>query len=495
MSAEVIPKTLATAAPTGRRLWVLIVAVALLSLVHFLPTPPPLERADEIIELTVPAKSCLGILAFAVLLWVTETIPFAVTALFVVLLIPILGIADYGRVVRAGFGDPIITFFIGVLILSAAFTQSGLGTRLTLQILLRVGTRTDSVLLGFLLVGTVISMWITDMAVAAMLLPLGVGLLKDAKLRPLESNFGRALMIACAFGPLIGGIATPAGTGANPIAIRYLRELAQVEISFVDWMIVGVPTAALMVPFAWRLLLWLFPPELDRLPISVLEIRRNIESLGPLTAVEVKVLVVFGITIALWVMTPIAATMSGGRLNPPIEGIALLGGLSLFLPGVGVMTWKDAERQIDWGGILLIAAGISLGLMVYETGAARWLAWGLLGELPLAPAIVQPSIIVLAVALLHLMFSSNTVTGTIIIPILIALARDLHLDAWSIVAPAAFASSLAFILVTEGPTTVIPYASGYFTIKDMARAGTWMTLIAALCVGLSVLFFGRLSVA
>jgi sodium-dependent dicarboxylate transporter 2/3/5 len=477
------------------KLWALPLAVALLLLVHFLPTPSPLERAGQIVELSVPGKACLAILTFAVLLWVTEAIPFAVTALFVVLLIPVFGIADYDAVVRAGFGDPIITFFIGVLILSAAFTRSGLGTRLALQILLRVGTRTDRVLLGFLAVGTVISMWITDMAVAAMLLPLGVGLLKDAGLRPLHSNFGRALMIACAFGPLIGGIATPAGTGANPIAIRYLRELAQVEVSFVDWMIVGCPAAVLMVPFAWRLLLWLFPPELDRLPIAASEIQRNIDGLGRLTAAETKTLVVFGMTIVLWLTTPVAATMTGGALNPPIESIALLGGLSLFLPGIGVMTWKDAEREIDWGGILLIVAGLSLGLMVYETGAARWLAWALLGKLTFVPPMIHPFVIVLAVSLLHLMFSSNTVTGTIIIPILIALARDLRLDAWSIVAPAAFTSSLAFILVTEGPTTVIPYASGYFTIKDMAKAGICMTVIAALCVGFSVLVFGRWSIA
>ena len=123
-------------------------------------------------------------MAFAVTLWVTETLPFAATSLLVVLLIPAFGIADYRTVVRAGFGDPVITFFIGVLMLSAAFTQSGLGTRLTYLVLLRVGTRTDRVLLGVLTVGTLISMWITDMAVAAMLLPLGVGLLQDAGLRP-----------------------------------------------------------------------------------------------------------------------------------------------------------------------------------------------------------------------------------------------------------------------------------------------------------------------
>ena len=109
--------------------------------------------------------------------------------------------------------------------------------------------------------------------------------------------------------------------------------------------------------------------------------------------------------------------------------------------------------------------------MVFETGAARWLAWVLLGGIVGVPTLLQPFVIVLAVAGLHLMFSSNTVTASIIVPILVALARDLGLDVWTIVAPAAFASSLAFILVSEGPTTIIPYSSGYFSIKDMAKAG------------------------
>src|SRR4029079_4606584 len=141
---------------------------------------------------------------------VTETLPFAVTALLVVILIPVFGIADYRAVVRAGFGDPVITFFSAALMMSAGFTQSGLGTSLVYRILLLVGTRTDRVLLAFLAVGTTISMWITDMAVAALLAPVGIRLIQDAKLQPRQSNVGTALMIATAFGPLIGGIATPA---------------------------------------------------------------------------------------------------------------------------------------------------------------------------------------------------------------------------------------------------------------------------------------------
>ena len=366
---------------------------------------------------------------------------------------------------------------------------------MALGILARVGTRTDRVLLGFLFVGAMLSMWITDMAVAAMLMPLGVGVLRDARLEPLKSNFGRSLMISCAYGPLIGGIATPAGTGANPIAIGYLRELADLDVSFVQWMTLGVPAAVLMLPLGWLLLLKMFPPELERLPLGDHEISDKLAALGPASSVERKTLAVFALTIALWLGTPLLAAISDGAIDPPIQAVALLGGLLLFVPGIAVLPWKHAQQDVDWGGVLLIVAGLSLGLMVFETGAARWIARMLLGNIGLVPGVVQPFVIVIGVALLHLLFSSNTVTGSIIIPILIALAQDLGLDPWTVAAPAAFTSSLAFILVTESPTNVIPYAAGYFSIRDMAKVGVLMTLAAAVCVAVSILLVGLVSPA
>ena len=454
-----------------RKLLILLAATGLLFAIHLLPVPAPLERAGNLIPLTAAGKTCLGIMAFAVVLWVTETLPFAATSLLVLLIIPAFGIEDYRTVVRAGFGDPTITFFIGVLILAAAFTQSGLGTRLTYLVLLRVGTRTDRVLLGILVVGTLLSMWISDIAVAAMLLPLGVGLLNDAGLRPGQSNVGRSLMIATAFGPLIGGIATPAGTAANLVAISQLKQLASVDVSFWRWMTLGVPASLVMIPFAWWILRWLFPPEIEHLPITMETIRGRLRDLGPLRRAESRTLLVFVVMVAMWLFTSI-----------PVEAVGLGGGVALFLPGIRVLSWKEAEAHVEWGGVMLIVAGLSLGFAVYDTGAARWLAWVLLGGIASVPDALRPFVIVLAVAGLHMLFSSNTVTASIIIPILVALAADLHLDPWATVAPAAFTSSLAFILVSEGPTTIIPYSSGYFSIRDMAKAGILMTIAAAACV-------------
>ena len=475
-----------TAGETGdtRAVWMLVAATALMLTVHLLPTPAPLERNGELIALTPDGKTCLAILLFAVTLWVSEAMPFAATSLLVLVLIPAFGITDFATAVNAGFGNPLIVFFIGVLFLSTGFTLSGLGTRMVLHVLRLAGTRTDRVLLGFLVVGALLSMWITDMAVAAVLLPLGVGVLRDAQLKPLKSNFGRALMISCAYGPLIGGIGTPAGTAANLIALSYLEELAGLSISFGQWMVVGVPASLLMIPVGWWLLLRIFPPEIDVLPF---EIDAKLAALGPLTPVERKTLAIFGLTITAWLITPWLADLTGGRVDPPVQAVALVGGLTLFLPTIRVMTWKEAQQNMDWGGVMLIVAGLSLGLMVFDTGAARWLAQLLLGNITLIPVLLRPFVIVLAVSLLHLLFSSNTVTGALIMPILLALAIDLGLDAWTIAAPAAFTSSLAFILVTESPTNVLPYSAGYFSIRDMAKVGVVMTVAAAFCVTASII--------
>ena len=473
-----------------RGVWFVLAAVAIMLVVHLLPSPAPIERNGELIALTPAGKTCLAILLFAVTLWVSEAMPFAATSLVVVVLISAFGITDFAGAVNAGFGNPLILFFIGVLFLSTGFTLSGLGTRMVLHVLRVAGTRTDRVLLGFLVVGALLSMWITDMAVAAVLLPLGVGVLQDARLKPLESNFGRGLMIACAYGPLIGGIGTPAGTAANLIALSYLEELTGLSVSFGQWMMVGVPASLLMIPIGWRLLLWMFPPEIDVLPLERDELDAKLRALGPLTPVEHKTLAIFGLTIAAWLLTPWLADLTGGRVDPPVQAVALAGGLTLFLPTIRVMTWKEAQQNMDWGGVMLIAAGLSLGLMVFETGAARWLAQLLLGDIALIPSLLRPFVIVLAVALLHLLFSSNTVTGSLIMPILLALAIDLGLDAWTIAAPAAFTSSLAFILVTESPTNVLPYSAGYFSIRDMAKVGIWMTLAAAVCVTASITVVG-----
>ncbi|MCG0277911.1 MAG: DASS family sodium-coupled anion symporter [Thermanaeromonas sp.] len=473
---------------------IFILALFIMFFIHFLPAPKPLIRGGEEIPLTLAGKTTIGILIFCIILWMTEAIPFAVTVLIGNILLPMFGIYSFSKVIQTGFGNTLTAFFLGVLTLGAAFVNSGLGKRLTLILLSKIGTKTERVILGFILVGTALSMWITDVAVAAMLTPLAIAILQEIRAEPLKSNFGRALLISCAWGGLFGGIGTPVGCGPNVLAMQMLREMAGYNLTFGQWMMIGVPAAFLLGVVGWIVLIKVFPPEIKQLPLSNEKIKKELQELGPLTNVEKKTLTVFCLAILLWLIGPFLKSYDiWGGFPYSDEYIALLAGILLFLPGIGVLNWKEAEREISWGSIVLIVGGVALGMAVYDTGAARWLAWVLLGPVTDLHPILRIGVISLVVGILHICFSSNSVTGVIIVPLVVTLAKDLGGNPWIYVAPAAFTMSLGLILVTETPTNVIPYSAGYFSIKDFAKAGIIMQIAAAICIMVVISIIGSLT--
>ncbi|MFC2004769.1 SLC13 family permease [Chloroflexota bacterium] len=464
---------------------IIIVALGLMLLIHFLPTPPAVEFHGLHASMTTQGKDVLAILAFCVLLWITEVIPFTATALLGLVLLPIFNVYDgnitaqFSQLAMDGFGNKAILFLLGVMIMAAGIVRSGLDRRVALSIIRLFGNRTKYLLLGFLITGCLISMWLSDMAVAAILLPVGLGILRLAECKPLQSNFGRGLMIAVAWGPLFGGIGTPAGTAANPVIIGFLSELAGINLAFGEWMIIGVPTALLLVPCGWLLLLLIFPPEMDEIPMGKDTIIKELKALGPLTSNpnQIKALCIPLLAIILWLGFP-QMDMAWVSL-----GVCLL----FFIPYIGFLDWKEAEGLTQWGGLVLVAAGLGLGMAAYRTGLANYVGYTALGSIigPL-PEFMRLAVTSWLTAIMHAFFSSNTLTGSIMAPIVIPFAQATGVDVWSTLAPAAFTSSLAFILVTEGPTSVIAHTSGYFTIKDFAKAGILMTMVAGLVVAISL---------
>jgi len=493
----------------NRQILYLITGVLIFAVIAMLPEPAPLHVGKDVIVLSYKGKLCIGLLMLAIFYWIAEVLPFHITAMMVMLMMPLLGITDgldvlkggsiaeihgivagYKEIVRISFGNDLILFFLGVFLLSGAFTETALGKRMTLKMLEFMGTNTKMVILGFLIMGTLLSMWISDVGVAAMLLPIGMGILKQAKCRPLKSNFGRALMIASCWGPGFGGIATPAGSGPNPVAINFMRDLCGVNISFIDWMKIGVPASLLLIPVGWIILITLFPPEIKRLPLAKEDIKAQLKELGGLSRKEKATITIFSIVIFLWVFNPMIATISHGRVDLPISLVSVLGGMLLFLPPFSVLTWDQASRNISWDSIILIMASLGLGMMTYYTGAAKWLAVVLLGGIKSLGPMVLIYVVILVVILLKIFLASNTVTGIIIIPILISLAQSFGVDPWILVGPAAFTSSLGIILVTQTPTNIIPYTSGYFSIRDFARVGVVMSLVISVVLTFVIAFVG-----
>lgn len=476
---------------THWKLWFFIaVAFALMFTFINLELPNSVRFVGDI-ELTRAGQTAIAILLFALVLWVTEAIPFHITGMVALLFLALFGVGDFQDVISAGFGNDIVVFFIGVLVLSVFITQSGLGKRISVFVLAKTGNSTSAILLGFLVAGTLLSMWVTDMAAAAILMPLARSILREEGLIPRKSNFGKALMIACAWGPLIGGIATPAGCGANPVAMQFLREIGGIHLSFLDWMAFGVPAALLLIIPSWMVLRWFFPFEIKQLKKTKEELQKEYRHFPPFNREERITLGIFLLTVLFWLLSPMLE--EAGIVSIPISMTVLFTFPLFFLPGMTKKTWKDVEKDVDWSGILLIVTGISLGLYLYRSGAASWLAFMLLGRIGAIPLFTQLFVITLAVSLLKVVFSSNTVTATIIVPLVITLGQTMNLNVLGITLAAGMTSSLAFILVTTTPTNVIPYTAGYFTIKDMAKAGLALTLVASLTIALVFWVVGNMT--
>ena len=475
---------------TAKKLFILGIAVAVFLLVAYLPMDQNLLVVGDA-ALTSVGRLTLGILFFALILWMTEAIPFHITGMFCIVMMSLLNIGDYKEIVKIGFGSDIVTFFIGVLVLSAAITKSGLSKRISVFILSKTGNNTNMIILGFLVAGMLLSMWVTDMAVAAMLLPLAKSILDEEGVEPLKSNFGRALMISCVWGPLIGGIATPAGCGPNTIAIGFIRDMAGYNISFLEWMKYGVPCALTLIVPAWFILIRIFKPEIKTLHRTKEEIKEDIKKLPPMEKNERSTIIIFVLTVILWLSSDVISKWLG--ISVPIALPALLASTLFFFPGVTDFKWKDIGSEISWSGIILIATGLSLGMMIYNTGVASWMSNLLLGGIINLHPILLVFMVVLIVSILKIAFSSNTVCATVIIPLMVALALNHNVPVLPIVIPASLTLSLAFILVTSSPTNVIPYSAGFFTISDFAKSGLVMTAVYSVILALLIFGIGSLS--
>ena len=474
---------------TGKRLLTILIAVVVLELIAAAPLPDSVLSIGDS-ALTPTGRASLGILMFCLVLWITEPLPFHITGLLGLVLTALLRVDSFSSAIKIGLGNDTVAFFVGILVLAAFMSRSGLGKRLMTLVLSCTGNKTSNILLGFLIVGALLAMWMTEMAAAAMLVPLAKAMLEEEEVEPLKSNFGKALMIACAWGPVVGGIGTPAGAGPNQLAIGFINEMAGIEISFLDWMVFGIPSAALLIIPTWLVLRAFFPPEMKYLKKTKEQLSAEFKSYPPMTGNERATLVVLLITVALWLGSDGLEVLLGIKIPTALP--AILGACLLFFPGATDIKWAEVEKSISWSSILLIATGVALGTELYNTGAAEWLAVVLLGGIAQMNTILQILVIILVISLLKVGLSSNTVTATVIIPIMIVMGQSTQLPILRTLIPASLTLPLALILVTSSPTNVIPYTAGYFKISDMAKAGTVLTLISSVILTGSIYVIGKL---
>ena len=479
---------------TASRLIVLIAAFAILALLLLAPMPDSMKTIRGAV-LDDKGRRALACLVFALVLWIGEALPFHISGILAMLFLAFLGVQSWPDLVKSGMGDESVIFFVAVLLLAAALAKSGLASRLIKPFLRLARGSTRGAVFAVLAAGAFLAPWITALAAAALVLPSAKAILDAEGEKPGESRFGTAIAMAVAWGPLIGACATPAGSGSNPIVVRFLAELAKVDISFVQWMALGVPLTLVLLPLGWLILILVFPPERRRLrsvgigtagivvdTTSDSKPREGTQPGARLSRGEKGVGIIFAIVVALWLATPLISGWTGIKLT--VSAVACLGAVALFLPGVTGLGWKDLASSIDWAGILLIATGVSLGTALYKSGAAAWVAAGVLGGIGSLPPFGRLAAVAAGVLLVKVVFSSNTLTGTVIVPLIIALGATLGIDSRLLALAGGFTANFAVILVTTSPVNVLPWSTGYFSIRDMAKAGLVFAPFVAFAVAL-----------
>ncbi|MGA2961357.1 MAG: DASS family sodium-coupled anion symporter [Candidatus Korobacteraceae bacterium] len=471
--------TAADTSPAGRtgksyKLVYFVVGLAILMGSIFLP--PAAGMRPE-------AVRAMAVIVTTVLWWVTETLPVPITALMVPVMVHALRIIPLDDALRESFGNPLIPFMVGVLGLAVALSASGLGKRISYYLLAVIGTNTAMIVGGYLWISFVISMFIDDIAVVAMMLPLVLGLLKTVDAKPGSSNFGRALMMAIIFGAVLGGICTPAGVSSNIITLAFLNKNANMNVSFFYWTIIATPISVVITAITWWLILRLFPPEIKHLPYGRDVLQRESKALGPWTVKEKTTTIVFLAAIVLWLSSDLT------KFPIALVSLLILGGITL--PRVGVFdNWRDLNRGIEWGGVMLVVGGFIVGIAASKSGLASWAVQRVLHPMALLPVYLQPLAVTLLMAVDSLGFSSFGTTASVNVPFIIAYAQQHGLPVLSLTLTAGFASSIHFILVTQTPSLVLPFAYGYFSFKDLAKIGILVTLVSAAVIDIGMVMAG-----
>jgi sodium-dependent dicarboxylate transporter 2/3/5 len=430
--------------------------------------------------------------------WLSEALPISATALLPLVLFPTLGIAPINAA-AAPYANPIVFLFMGGFLIALALERWNLHRRIALNVLLRVGAREDFQIGGFMLATALLSMWVSNTATTALMLPVALSIvprLADGSVAISKRGFSTALMLSVAYGASIGGIATLIGTPPNALLAGFMSETYGVEIGFAQWMVLGLPLSVIMLGICWALLTKvLFPVGRDEIPGARTAIVDELTAMGPATTAEKRVAMVFGTTAVLWMTRPL---LSGWfpALQLSDASIAIAAGVAFFaIPnGEGrsgaLLTWSYAER-LPWGVLLLFGGGLSLAAAVADTGLATWIA-GSLSSLQNWPVLL----LVLAVTVMILMLTeltSNIATTATFLPLVAALAVTLGQNPLLLAIPAVLAASGAFMLPVATPPNAIVFGSGQLTIPQMVRAGIWMNLISvALIVTLVYLLIGPL---
>lgn len=450
---------------TRRQVWGFVVAVA--SVVVAAAMPPVADLKPE-------AQRLAGVFIAALALWLSESLPIAVTALLVIAVQPLLQIATMPAA-GAAFMSPVIFFVLAMFLIAAVINETGLDQRFARWLLARAGRGSRRVILAFMIGTASLSTIVSDVPVCAIWAALGMALLVRQNAEPGRSNFGRALMLGIPIAAFIGGVGTPAGSSVNLLGLQLLKQFGGADIGFLHWMAIGLPMVVILTPLAWWVLMRFYPPEFDE--ITPLEDHEQ-RALSP---AERKVIWLLGTMLALW----LASTWWPRQLDATM--VALLGSVAMFAPGLRLLTWQRALGAVSWDALFMIGGITSLGVACRETGLAQWFVnhtlSGLTGWSPVAIIATVSAVTVI----IHLVVPILPAVVAVLVPPIAVLAQQSGHSPALYVLPVVFTASCGFLLPLDA-VSLITYGTRYYRMTDMLLPGLvisvfWVVLMTTLMLG------------
>jgi len=440
------------------------------------------DSSGAAVAFTPAGRATLALMAWMASWWLTEAIDISATALLPIAALPLSGAATLAEA-AAPYADPVIFLFLGGFMLAQAMQRWGLDRRIALITLRAVGDRPAAMVAGVMAATAVLSMFVSNTATAAMMLPIAMGVVRLIDRGDGRSSFAVCMMLGIAYAASIGGIGTIIGTPPNGFLVGYVRERYGDEITFVRWLAVGLPLVGLFLPVTWLLL----TRVIYRVPATPIEgaaalIAAEHERLGRVTRGEWAVLVIFALTAAGWVTRPLLVAVVPGLGD---AGIAMIAALALFVTPVDVgrrefvLDWPTAA-QAPWGILILFGGGLSLAGAIDRHHVADWIGSLVAGGVGLPPVILVGLVTAGVIFLTEL--TSNTATTATLVPILAALAPGLGIEPILLIVPAALAASCAFMMPVATPPNAIVFASGAVTIPQMCRAGLYLNIVGIVLI-------------
>lgn len=473
-----MPATQAPAVKAGLPLGLMLAVLAMIGML-LLPLPA---------DLPIAGQRMLAILAFAVVVWISEAVSYEASAIMITALMAVLiGTAPtlqdpsqtYGSsaaitLALTGFSNSALALVTGALFIAAAMTHTGLDRRIALITLSRVGTSTRRILIGAIAVTILLSLLVPSAtARSACVVPIMMGVIAAFGVDK-RSNIAAGLMIVVAQGTSIWNVGIQTAAAQNLLTLGFMDKMLGQRVSWIDWLIAGAPWALIMSVVLLWLVLKLLPPESDSIPGGKEAVAQSLAELGPMSGPQKRLLSVSVLLLLAWA--------TEGKLHAFDTTTTTYAGLVvLLLPRIGIMTWKDVQARIPWGTVIVFGVGISLGSALLTTHAGQWLGGQVVGRTgldqlgPLAVFAILGGFLIL----IHLGFASATALTSALLPILMAVLQTLPGDfsRLGMTMLLGFAVSFGFILPINAPQNMVCLGTETFTARQFARVGVIVTLV------------------